>query len=48
MLTKLLNSKNKKSGVQQCQRCLKYGHFTYECTNEPAYVYRPSRTIQYK
>jgi len=48
MLSKFSKDKNKKSGVQQCQRCLKYGHFTYECPNEPAYVYRPSRTVQYK
>lgn len=38
----------KKSGAVQCQRCLKYGHWTYECKNEATYVYRPSRTMQYK
>ncbi len=37
-----------KSGAQQCQRCLKYGHWTYECKNEKTYVYRPSRTMQFK
>ena len=36
------------SGVMQCQRCLKHGHYTYECQNEVAYTYRPSRTMQYK
>ena len=37
-----------KSGQQQCQRCLKYGHWTYECKNKPAYTYRPSRTMMFK
>lgn len=32
----------------RCQRCLKYGHYTYECENEVAYRYRPSRTVMYK
>ncbi|KAL5501579.1 hypothetical protein ACEPAH_8839 [Sanghuangporus vaninii] len=27
-----------------CQRCLKKGHFTYQCKNERPYVSRPSRT----
>ena len=36
------------SGVVRCQRCLKYGHYTYECTNQVAYRYRPSRTVLYK
>ena len=35
----------KKSGVQQCQKCLKYGHYTFECPNPRAYVYRPSETM---
>ena len=33
-----------KSGMQQCQKCLRFGHWTYECKNETAYLYRPSRT----
>lgn len=37
-----------RSGVARCQKCFKYGHLTYECKNEAAYRYRPSRTIQYK
>lgn len=37
-----------RSGVVRCQRCLKYGHYTYECENEVAYRYRPSRTVMYK
>ena len=37
-----------KSGTQQCQKCLKYGHFTFECRNKHAYLYRPSRSQQLK
>ncbi|KAJ7175846.1 zinc knuckle-domain-containing protein [Mycena filopes] len=29
-----------------CQKCLKNGHFTYECKNTRPYVSRPSRTQQ--
>ncbi|KAF8914954.1 zinc knuckle-domain-containing protein, partial [Mucidula mucida] len=29
-----------------CQKCLKTGHFTYQCKNAPVYVSRPSRTQQ--
>lgn len=32
----------------RCQRCLKYGHYTYECENGVAYRYRPSRTVMFK
>ena len=38
----------KKAGSEQCQRCLKYGHYTYECPNERAYIYRPSETMLYE
>ena len=41
-------SEPKKSGILKCQKCLKYGHWTYECKSEPVYLYRPSRTLQYK
>ena len=40
--------KLQKSGVQQCQKCLRFGHWTYECKNENAYLYRPSRTTMLK
>jgi hypothetical protein len=30
--------------VARCQRCLQDGHWTFECTNLPAYKARPSRT----
>ena len=33
-----------KSGIQQCQKCLKYGHWTFECKNTRTYLYRPSRS----
>ncbi|CAI5505812.1 unnamed protein product [Closterium sp. Naga37s-1] len=29
---------------QQCQKCFKPGHWTYECKNERVYIARPSRT----
>ncbi len=38
----------KKTGMQQCQKCLKFGHWTYECKNPSAYLYRPSRTTLLK
>lgn len=31
----------------KCQRCLEEGHWSYECTNPPAYVYRPSARAIY-
>ena len=37
-----------RSGVARCQKCFKFGHYTYECKNEAIYRYRPSRTMQYK
>ena len=30
--------------TQRCQKCLEYGHWTYECKNERKYVHRDSRT----
>ena len=30
--------------TQRCQKCLQYGHWTYECKNERKYVHRDSRT----
>ncbi len=33
---------------QLCQKCYKTGHFTYECKNNQAYSYRPSRTTLFK
>ena len=37
-----------KEGKQQCQNCLEFGHWTYECTRPQAYLYRPSRTKLFK
>ena len=31
-------------GSQQCQKCLKFGHWTFDCNNQRTYLYRPSRT----
>lgn len=28
----------------RCQKCLQYGHYTYECKGKRKYAYRPSRT----
>ena len=28
----------------RCQKCLEFGHWTYECKNERKYVHRDSRT----
>lgn len=36
----------KKEQLQQCQRCLQIGHWTYECKNAPVYAKRVSRTKQ--
>ena len=37
-----------RSGTQQCQKCLKHGHYTFECTNERSYTFRPSATMIHK
>jgi hypothetical protein len=29
----------------QCQKCLQYGHWTYQCKGEPVYAVRPSRSV---
>ncbi|XP_045431439.1 zinc finger CCHC domain-containing protein 10-like [Pipistrellus kuhlii] len=28
----------------RCQKCLEFGHWTYECTGKRKYLHRPSRT----
>lgn len=37
----------KNDQLPHCQRCLQKGHWSYECINPPAYVYRPSVRMQY-
>lgn len=37
-----------RSGTQQCQKCLKHGHYTFECKNERSYTFRPSATMIHK
>ncbi|KAL7989189.1 hypothetical protein Chor_011855, partial [Crotalus horridus] len=32
----------------RCQKCLEFGHWTYECTGKRKYLYRPSRTAEFK
>ncbi|CAG8475494.1 657_t:CDS:2 [Cetraspora pellucida] len=39
-------SGTKVSPKTQCQKCLEYGHWTYECKNERVYKARPTRTQQ--
>jgi hypothetical protein len=34
--------------VARCQKCLRSGHWTYECKNPPTYVSRPSRSALIK
>jgi len=34
--------------TQQCQKCLEFGHWTYQCKGQRAYNYRPSRTAVMK
>ena len=36
------------SSSYTCQKCLKKGHYTYECTGKRKYLYRPSRTKDLK
>ena len=37
-------TRQEESNKQRCQKCLQYGHWTYECTNKRKYVHRPSRS----
>ncbi|KAI9179774.1 hypothetical protein H9P43_005104 [Blastocladiella emersonii ATCC 22665] len=30
----------------RCQKCLQFGHFTYQCKGERVYAHRPSRTVE--
>lgn len=32
----------------RCQKCLEYGHWTYECAGERKYLHRDSRTTNLK
>ncbi|KAF9942887.1 hypothetical protein BGZ65_001192, partial [Modicella reniformis] len=34
--------------TQQCQKCLEFGHYTYDCKAERVYKARPTRTQQLK
>ncbi|XP_065668666.1 zinc finger CCHC domain-containing protein 10 [Hydra vulgaris] len=40
-----LQKKTEADGLKhKCQKCLQYGHWTYECQNKRKYVQRESRT----
>ncbi|KUF96788.1 Kidney mitochondrial carrier protein 1 [Phytophthora nicotianae] len=41
-----LGSSSSSSAAAMCQKCLRPGHWTYECKNEAVYVQRPSRSQQ--
>ncbi|KAG0234833.1 hypothetical protein BGX31_004449 [Mortierella sp. GBA43] len=41
-------SRTKAPATQQCQKCLEFGHFTYDCKAERVYKARPTRTQQLK
>lgn len=32
----------------RCQKCLEFGHWTYECKGKRKYLHRPSRTAEMK
>eukprot|EP00095_Tigriopus_kingsejongensis_P005209 maker-scaffold408_size180710-snap-gene-0.40 protein:Tk05209 transcript:maker-scaffold408_size180710-snap-gene-0.40-mRNA-1 annotation:"zinc finger cchc domain-containing protein 10" len=32
----------------RCQKCLQFGHWTYECQNDRKYLHRDSRTVALK
>ena len=42
------NKDLKRSSTYQCQKCLGFGHWTYECTKDNKYLYRPSRTMVFQ
>ncbi|KAF8926408.1 zinc knuckle-domain-containing protein [Dissophora ornata] len=42
------SSRSKAPATQQCQKCLEYGHYTYDCKAERVYKPRPTRTQQLK
>ncbi|EEY70243.1 uncharacterized protein PITG_19536 [Phytophthora infestans T30-4] len=41
-----LGSSSSSSVAAMCQKCLRRGHWTYECKNGAVYVQRPSRSQQ--
>ncbi|CAI5721905.1 hypothetical protein KXD40_004581 [Peronospora effusa] len=43
-----LGASSASSAAAMCQKCLRAGHWTYECKNEAVYVQRPSRSQQLK
>uniref|UniRef100_A0A2K5EFR5 Zinc finger CCHC-type containing 10 n=1 Tax=Aotus nancymaae TaxID=37293 RepID=A0A2K5EFR5_AOTNA len=42
----VINEANKQH--VRCQKCLEFGHWTYECTGKRKYLHRPSRTAELK
>jgi hypothetical protein len=42
------NKKKESQTIQRCQKCLTYGHWTYECKGERKFLVRPSNTTTLK
>ena len=42
------NQNQQNKSIQRCQKCLEFGHGTWECKGTAKYVARPSRTQQLK
>ena len=46
-LSQIKRGKNQLSSASRtCQKCLSSNHWTYECSNQRTYKYRPSRTVK--
>ena len=43
-MSKFCFSAAEETKTQRCQKCLQFGHWTYECKNDRKYVHRDSRT----
>ncbi|XP_029439536.1 zinc finger CCHC domain-containing protein 10 isoform X1 [Rhinatrema bivittatum] len=45
---RLISSREANKQHTRCQKCLEFGHWTYECTGKRKYLHRPSRTTELK
>ncbi|KAI4489019.1 PREDICTED: zinc finger CCHC domain-containing protein 10-like [Polistes canadensis] len=45
---KVIKKTNLSSQGMRCQKCLEYGHWSYECKGKRKYLHRSSRTVQLK
>lgn len=44
----LFNCSNLSPQGMRCQKCLEFGHWSYECKGKRKYLHRSSRTVQLK